>query len=213
MRTDDLVALLAHDPSPVDPRAALRGTAAGLLLASASSLAMMLALLGPRADIARAAALPMFWLKLAFPVLTAGLAFVLLRRLGIPGMRTAPWARLLVLPALAVVLLACWRLASAPDGTRVALVMGSAGWLCPVTIGLLSVPAFALAFRAIGRLAPTRLVAAGAVAGLFAGSAAAAAYALYCPEMQAPYIAVWYTLGMLVPATAGAALGPRLLRW
>ena len=44
---------------------------------------------------------------------------------------------------------------------------------------------------------------------LFAGGAAACAYALACPEMQAPYVAVWYALGMALPAVAGAALG----RW
>jgi len=31
--------------------------------------------------------------------------------------------------------------------------------------------------------------------------------------MQAPFVAVWYVLGMLVPGMAGAIAGPRLLRW
>jgi hypothetical protein len=39
------------------------------------------------------------------------------------------------------------------------------------------------------------------------------AYALYCPEMAAPFVAIWYLLGMLIPAAAGAVLGPLLLRW
>ena len=38
-------------------------------------------------------------------------------------------------------------------------------------------------------------------------------YTLHCPEMEAPFLAVWYLLGMLIPAAAGALLGPRLLRW
>jgi hypothetical protein len=38
-------------------------------------------------------------------------------------------------------------------------------------------------------------------------------YALHCNEMQAPFLAVWYLLGMLLPAAMGAAIGPRWLRW
>jgi hypothetical protein len=31
--------------------------------------------------------------------------------------------------------------------------------------------------------------------------------------MQAPFLAIWYLLGMLIPTALGALLGPRLLRW
>ena len=41
----------------------------------------------------------------------------------------------------------------------------------------------------------------------------ALAYALHCPEMAAPFLAVWYLAGMSVPTLAGAWLGPRVLRW
>jgi hypothetical protein len=33
------------------------------------------------------------------------------------------------------------------------------------------------------------------------------------PELQAPFLAVWYVLGMAVPVAVGALLGPRVLRW
>jgi hypothetical protein len=48
---------------------------------------------------------------------------------------------------------------------------------------------------------------------LAAGTFAALAYSLHCPAMQAPLIAIWYLLGMLIPAVIGAVLGARLLRW
>jgi hypothetical protein len=38
-------------------------------------------------------------------------------------------------------------------------------------------------------------------------------YTLHCPELAAPFLGLWYVLGMLLPALAGAALGPWLLRW
>ena len=61
--------------------------------------------------------------------------------------------------------------------------------------------------------APTRLAWAGAGAGLLAGALGALAYALHCPEMAAPFLAVWYLAGMALPTLAGAWLGPRVLRW
>jgi hypothetical protein len=75
------------------------------------------------------------------------------------------------------------------------------------------VPAFIAVFWALRGLAPTRLRLAGACGGLLAGTIATAAYCVHCPEMQVPFWATWYTLGMLLPTAAGAALGPRLLRW
>jgi len=46
-----------------------------------------------------------------------------------------------------------------------------------------------------------------------AGSIAALVYALHCPELAAPFIAVWYVLGILVPVAIGALIGPNVLRW
>ena len=68
-------------------------------------------------------------------------------------------------------------------------------------------------FVALRGLAPTRLRAAGMVAGGLAGAAAALVYAVHCNEMALPFLAVWYVLGMFVPAALGAAAGPRFLRW
>jgi hypothetical protein len=38
-------------------------------------------------------------------------------------------------------------------------------------------------------------------------------YTLHCPEMTAPFLGIWYVLGMLIPTAVGAELGPSLLRW
>ena len=61
--------------------------------------------------------------------------------------------------------------------------------------------------------APTRLRISGALAGFAAGALATLVYTLHCPESGAPFVAVWYRLGMLIPTTAGALLGPRILHW
>ncbi len=93
------------------------------------------------------------------------------------------------------------------------LVWGETWAACLVNVPLLSVPAFIALFMVMKTLAPVRPVAAGGAAGLLAGSLAAIIYSLHCPELTAPFIGLWYLLGMLIPAAAGAAIGPRLLRW
>ena len=63
------------------------------------------------------------------------------------------------------------------------------------------------------QLAPTRLVLAGASAGFLSGAASAALYCFHCPETAAPFILIWYTLGILMTTALGAALGRWALRW
>ncbi|MEY3253450.1 MAG: hypothetical protein RL227_2423, partial [Pseudomonadota bacterium] len=77
----------------------------------------------------------------------------------------------------------------------------------------LSLPALAAAMWALRGLAPTHPAQAGAAAGLFAGALGAFGYSLACDELALPFIAAWYTLGVLLTAGLGALLGPRVLRW
>jgi hypothetical protein len=84
---------------------------------------------------------------------------------------------------------------------------------CPWSVFLLSLPALAATLALLRQRAPTRLRAAGAAAGLFAGALGAAGYALSCTEESAAFVAVWYTLGIVLSTALGALLGPRVLRW
>jgi hypothetical protein len=213
MRTDDLIAALGQSVASVDAAAAERRFAAKAAGAVVLSFLAMLVFLGPRPDLEAVATLPMFWMKLTFPASMAAVALALLHRLAYPGSRLGAVPFALALPLAVVWLVAGASVASAPSQDRLGLVLGASWWQCPVSIGLLSVPAFVLAFSALRGLAPTRLALAGCIAGLFAGAAATLAYALHCTEMEAPFLAVWYVLGMAVPAAVGAALGRRLLRW
>jgi len=104
-------------------------------------------------------------------------------------------------------------LARADPARRAVLFLGETAQSCPLLIALLAMPVFVAVVWAMKGLAPTRLRLAGAAAGLLSGAVGAVAYSVHCPEMQAPFIAFWYLLGMLIPTAAGAVLGPRLLRW
>lgn len=213
MRTEDLVAALAADAQPIDRAREGRRFSTSLALGPVLAIVLMLLLFGPRPDLAAAALLPMFWLKLAVPALMLAAGWLLLRRLGHPGMRLGRSPAAALAPMAAVWGLALVVLWQAPATERVPLVMGQTWLQCPSAIALLSIPAFVLALRALKGLAPTRLRLAGAAAGLFAGAAGALGYAFHCPELAPPFLAVWYVAGMLLPAAVGAMLGPRLLRW
>jgi len=213
MKTDELITALAAGAEPVDSRAPSRR----LLLAAAAGavlgLPLMLVLLGVNPRLAQDAQLPMFWVKLAFVAAAAAAAFAIALRLAKPGMPTRQATVVLSIPFALIWLLAAAALATASPGERQALVMGSTWDVCPLNIAKLSLPAFVLALWAMRSLAPTRLPLAGAAAGLLAGALGATVYTLHCPEMAAPFIGLWYVLGMLVPTVAGALLGRIVLRW
>jgi hypothetical protein len=214
MKTEALIAMLARGPVAADPGTTERRLATATALAGVAIAALALVVLGPRPDLASAAALPAFWLKLAFPVSLACAAYMASCRLARPGGRLAGVGWGLAVPFVVVTGVALAALAGASSaGEAWSLVSGHSALACLAAVVLLALPVFAATHVALRSLAPTRLRAAGAVAGLLAGAVAAAVYAIHCDEMAAPFVAVWYGLGMAVPTAAGAWLGPRLLRW
>jgi hypothetical protein len=213
MKTDELVAMLARNAEPAGA-AARRGRFAAVVGAAAlASFVLLLMTLGVRPDLADAARDPMFWVKLGFAAALAGGALLAVRRLALPGRRLAGAPAAIATPVIAMALLAAVVLFGVEPGDRLRLLLGATWKSCPFNITMLSIPGVALLLGLTRGLAPTRPALAGAACGLTAGAVAALVYALHCPEMAAPFIAVWYLLGMLIPAVMGAALGRRLLRW
>jgi len=213
MKTDDLITMLATGAPPVEWSAPVRRFAGPLGWGLFGATLLMALTLGVRADIAQAMQLPMFWIKLVVPATAALASLRLATRLVCPGM--GPGRAPVVLGGL---LLLAWisaavTLLAAAPAARPELIFGQTWKTCPFSIALLSLPLLMAAFRAMKDLAPIRLRLAGGSAGLLAGSASAAIYALHCPEMAAPFLGIWYVLGIFIPAAFGAALGPWLLRW
>lgn len=213
MNTDNLITMLATSAEPVIPGTTAHRHALALGWGGMGATLLMAILLGVRADIGEAVRLPMFWLKLGFPLCIAGAALFAATRLGRPGVPLGRVPAALVAPVIVVWLMAAYALSGAPSGERLAMLLGKTWTMCPLLIALLSVPVFGGTFWAMRGLAPTRPALAGASAGLLAGALATAVYALHCPEMAAPFLATWYLLGMSIPTVAGALLGSRLLRW
>lgn len=213
MKTDELVALLAKNAGPVEPDATARRFTMALGWGLFAVMLVMALTLGVRSDIAEAVLLPMFWMKLAFPAWVAIATFCAAIRLARPGMRLGHAPGTLVALIAAVWMVATVALLNAAPAERSDLVFGDTWLFCLFAIPLLSIPMFVAAMWAMKGLAPTRLSLAGGAAGLLSGSVSAAVYSLHCPETAAPFLAIWYVLGMSIPAIAGALVGPRLLRW
>ena len=213
MKTDELVTMLATQAGSVEANTTWRRYATALGWGAFGATLLMAILLGVRPDIEEAARLPMFWIKLAFPAFVAVGSLFAVSRLSRPGARLGRVPGALLAPVLAMWVLATYVLLGAPLPERTALVMGSTWNYCLVDIPKLSLPVLVATLWAMKGLAPTRLALAGAAAGLLAGAIGALVYALHCPEMEAPFLGVWYVSGMLVPAAAGALLGPLVLRW
>ncbi|HSC65161.1 MAG TPA: DUF1109 domain-containing protein [Caldimonas sp.] len=213
MKTEALIAMLARGDPGVAPGATDRRLGATVAGGVALALVAVLATLGLRPDITAAAHLPLFWGKLFVPLAVATLSFLMARRLASPGQRAGRAAALAAGLLALLWAVAALDVAAAPAGSRAHMILGRSAVACMALIAMLSMPILAALFVALRSLAPTRLPAAGAVAGALAGGIAAAAYALHCDEMTLPFLAVWYVLGMAIPAGVGALLAPRWLRW
>lgn len=213
MKTDDLVAMLAAGAGAVDAGLPRRRFAAALGVGLLGSFLILILLLGINQELAQIAGAPMFWVKLGYCAALATAALAVTARLARPGARIGAWAAALAAPLIAMWLLALFALQGAAPAGREALVFGGTWLACPFNVAIVSLPTFGALLWAMKGLAPTRLELAGASAGLGAGAAGALIYALHCPELGAPFLGIWYPLGMLIPAAAGAVIGPRLLRW
>jgi hypothetical protein len=211
MKTDELISALASGAGPAIRLPIGRDLTlllfAGMLLCSAISLAV-------RGLIPEAMWLgTALWTKLAYALaLTASSAW-LLQLLAFPAKRATPAYSAVICVGMVMAIVGALSIVNVPTGARATYFMGKTALICPWAILLLSLPTFFGLLRVIKRFAPTELRWTGAATGLPAGSIAAAGYALSCVEESIGFIAVWYSVGILLSVGMGAALGPRLLRW
>ena len=211
MKTDDLITMIATQAGPapkvsVTNRLVPAGIGGGLIAA-----AIVLGVLGliPGDMFSE----PGPWIKIGYASTLAITAGWLFARLGKPGASGKQATSAVVGVVIIMLMAGVLSYLGTPASERAAALLGHSWLVCPWAILALSLPVMAGAFWAMRGFAPTDLTAAGAACGLFSGSVAALAYALACTEPAAPFIAVWYTLGIALCGVLGAVLGPKLLRW
>jgi len=213
MKTDDLIAALSTGLEPSRSRAVGSRLALGLAVGAVASAALMVLWLGVRADLMHAMMTGPFWMKFAYALSVAVLGFGLIDRLARPDGEGGVFGPLILAPLGAMIALAIYQLVEAPDDRRMAMMMGGSSEVCAFNIVILSIPVFAGLFWSLRALAPTRLTLAGGVAGTLAGAAGTFIYAFHCTESAAPFVAIWYTLGIAAVSFLGAIFGRVLLRW
>jgi hypothetical protein len=211
--TDDLIARLSDELEPTPKRAIPRRLGMALVPGAILAAIAMVVWLGLRPDLAEAVFGMMYWWKFLYTAIFAGLAFWAATRLARPGGRMrkpmiAVFALIVVASAMGIA-----QLLIMPPEMGHQLVMGGSALVCPFYIAALSIPIYAAIVWVMRRLAPTNLPGAGLAAGLLAGSAASWIYAFHCAENGMPFLAIWYTTGILIAAIGGAILGRWALRW
>src|SRR5216684_394556 len=197
MKTDDLIAMLSTNTEAVDRKLVIRtvwiAVVAGILLADRALIFLIT--------------------KLAFAMVIVGVASIYLTRLTRPGGELRTPSILAAIPFVVIALLGGISLGTAPSSHWDAMIAGDAWLECLLSIPIIAIAPFAITIWVVRQAAPTDLVRAGAFAGLIAGGISAMAYALHCMDDSLPFVAVWYGGTIVLCTLAGAALGPRLLRW
>ena len=212
MKTDHLIALLSEDLTPARRGMVLGWLLLGLMGGGMLAVLAMMMTLKPRPDLALAMAGGPFWMKITYTATLAVLGLVIVQRQARAGAQSRTPIMALAAPVVALIVLAAVQL-SAYQADSAALLMGQTWMVCPWAILALAVPVYAGLLLALRQLAPTRLPLAGAAAGLAAGAVAATIYGFHCPETAAPFILVWYSLGIVLAAGLGSLVGRFALRW
>jgi hypothetical protein len=213
MKTGELIDRLTGELTPVARRAVPQTLALGLGAGALVSFVAMWAWLGIRPDLAAAVATPSYWMKFCYTLALAGFAFWASEKLARPGVPATASTELISVPVAILLVLAFVQMRMTPAASHMRLLMGASWNVCPWRIAALSLPIFAGTFWSLSRLAPTRPVLAGAVAGILAGAVGAWVYAFHCDESAAPFVVVWYTLGVAAVGALGGLLGRVFLRW
>ena len=211
--SDDLLDRLATEAAPVPPNRLVLMLAGILAIGAVLAAIVMIPWLGLRSDLMAATGTMIFWWKFAYTAMFTAAAFIGVERMSRPGGSIRlPVTLVFALVAFAGVLGIIQLLMMPPEMAR-PLVMGSTALLCPFYIAALSIPIYAVTILLMRRLAPTNLALAGFAAGLMAGAAASWVYAFHCGESGMPFLAIWYTTGILTSAIGGAIVGRWALRW
>jgi len=213
MNTDDLIRQLASDTRPVGRNSVARRLAIGIVAGGIASALLILTSIGVRPDLGTAMQGASFWVKWGYTLSLSIAALMMTAQLARPdsGRLRGLWA--LGIPVLLLAAIGLLELARTPSSQWLVMWLGHSWKSCPWLVLSLSAPIFAGLLWSFRRLAPTRLRAAGAAAGLSAGAFAATVYCIHCPEVSAIFVLTWYSLGILLATLIGMLVGPRLLRW
>lgn len=211
MDTNQLISVLARGAGPAPTSAVSRRLISVSLIGLLVSAVLAVSLIGPLP--AESFLLPVTWVKLGYAVSLALAAGLLTAALAKPVSKLDRSSKLLFAVVGAMLLIGLVAFALLPGNERAATVFGQTWLSCSWTLMAFSLPGLFGIFLALRTLAPTRLRQAGWASGFLAGSLGAMGYALACPESSPTFVAIWYTLGILLTGFIGRLTAPLALRW
>jgi hypothetical protein len=213
MKTEDLIDLLSTNVEPVEHRHIMHNVGMAVATGAVVALAIVLFVMGPRPDLTSLR----IWLLAAFKIAaTAAIlapASIYLMRLARPGGERSTPVVFVVLPFIAVMLLAALSLTFAPSEHWNGAILSEEMLECVISIPLIAIFPFAVITWVVRQMAPTDLPRTGAFLGLVAGCVSAIGYAVHCADDSVPFFALWYGGTIALCTFAGWKLGPKLLRW
>jgi hypothetical protein len=180
----------------------------GAALSLASAIMLVFAIVGIPRELATTLHSAAFHHKVSSMLLVACGGIFLVRYAGRPGARAL--ALLTVLPGLA--LLTAGAISDASEFPFMGLSVISVP-SCIAAIVALSLLPLGITMFVLKRGVTTRPSVAGATAGVLAGALGAAAYALVCKNNGGLFVAVWYSMAILITVGIGAVVGRRALAW
>jgi len=212
MKTGDLIRALTSDLAAPGPSIETRFVVAilpGVLLA----FALFAITLGPRPDLVLVAGDVRFLFKFVVTLSLALCSAILVWRLVRPGAPARLQMMALAVVPVVLVIGVLMEMVVLPPPSWGARLVGSNGLVCLLSIPLFALPMLIAEILALRQGAPTRPALTGAIAGLFAGGVAAAIYAAHCPDDSPLFVALWYSLGIMIVALLGSLAGRLALRW
>lgn len=211
MKTNDLIEALVADAAPRGP--SLRATVfMALVFSAVIAAAVMSSTLGMRQDAFTSLVhSPRFVFKFVFTFTVFASALYLSLRLARPGTVASPLA--LALPLVVLVGGVTAELVALPEKAWMSNMVGRYWYTCLTFGPLISLGPLAVLLIALKRGAPENPTRAGFVAGLAAGGIGTFFYAAHCPDDSPLFVALWYTIVVLMMGAIGALIGSRVLRW
>jgi hypothetical protein len=216
VNTNQLIDLLSANLEPVGRVRFGKTLLLAIFIGGVAAFGLMLATVGPRANLDSIAHLRWTTVKLLFALSVVSTGTPLLLGSMRPGLEQKTRAGIIFLPFLAAIAAAVATLFFVPLPMWSEMLHGATSVSparCLLCIIFFAVVPFAALIWALRQGAPTRLSLSGAIAGVMAGGLGAFAYAFACTSDTIPFIAVCYSTAIALCAFAGAQLGPRVLRW
>ena len=211
-KNDEFIEALVSDLTPVR-RHALRMRLALAIVVGVIGAALALLISIPFRPHLHQVTVAAFWVKFLYTVILMSATIVALERVARPDGSIGNMVRVPGAAFGIVVLLAIAQLGLSPASSYPGLIVGYSASFCPFLIVAFGIPAFCANMWFLRRAAPTRPALAGFVAGACAGGVGGWVYSWACVENGIPFIAIWYTLGILLSGVIGSLVGKVSLRW